>query len=190
LSVLVNAEVDGDKLTEQELGAIFMLFAVAGNDTTRNSTSHGIRLFAEHPDQWDRLRAEPDLLPSAMEEVVRVASPVIHFRRTTTVDTELAGVAIPAGDPVVMFYESANQDESVFDDPLRFDIGRSPNHHAGFGGGGPHFCLGANLARTELKATFGRLAEKVAGFEVGPADYLTSSFMHGIKRMPVTVTPA
>lgn len=190
LSVLAHADVDGERLTEQDLGAIFMLFAVAGNDTTRNSTSHGIRLFAENPDQWRRLRAEPALLPSAVEEVVRVASPVIHFRRTTTVDTELAGVPIPAGEPVVMFYESANQDEEVFEDAQRFDIGRSPNQHVAFGGGGPHFCLGANLARTELRATFGRLSELVSGFEVGQADYLTSSFVHGIKRMSVTVIPA
>lgn len=189
LSALVHADVDGDRLGEQELGAIFMLFAVAGNDTTRNSTSHGIRLFAEHPDQWDRLRASPDLLSAAVEEVVRVATPVIHFRRTATTDTELAGVAIAAGDPVVMFYESANQDEAVFDHPERFNIGRNPNPHVSFGGGGPHFCLGANLARVELKATFGRLVERVAGFEAGPADYLTSSFVHGIKRMPVTVHP-
>jgi cytochrome P450 len=190
LSALVTAEVDGERLTTQELGAIFVLFAVAGNDTTRNSTSHGIRLFAEHPGEWDRLRADPGLLAGAVEEVVRVASPVIHFRRTTTVDTELAGVQIPAGEPVVMFYESANQDEAVFDDPQRFDITRSPNPHVAFGGGGAHFCLGANLARTELRATFGRLVERVEGFEVGPADYLTSSFVHGIKRMPVSVTAA
>lgn len=189
LSALVNAEIDGEQLTTQELGAIFVLFAVAGNDTTRNSTSHGIRLFAENPDQWERLRAEPDRLPNAVEEVLRVATPVIHFRRTTTVDTELAGVAIPAGEPVVMFYESANRDEAVFDDPDRFDIGRSPNSHVAFGGGGPHFCLGANLARTELRATFERLAQRVESFEVGSADYLTSSFVHGIKRMPVTVHP-
>lgn len=190
LSALVHANVDGERLEAQELGSIFVLFAVAGNDTTRNSTSHGIRLFAEHPDQWDRLRADPDLLAPAMEEVVRVATPVIHFRRTTTVDTEIGGQAIPAGEPVVMFYESANQDEDAFEHPERFDIGRTPNHHVSFGGGGPHFCLGANLARVELRATFGRLAERVASFEVGEADYLTSSFIHGIKRMPVTVHPA
>ena len=190
LSALVTAEVDGELLSTQELGAIFALFAVAGNDTTRNSTSHGIRLFAEHPGEWDRLRAEPDLLASAVEEIVRVATPVLHFRRTATEDTELGGASIAKGDPVVLFYEAANRDETVFDDPERFDIGRSPNPHVSFGGGGAHFCLGANLARTELKATFGRLAERVARFDVGPADYLTSSFVHGIKRMPVTVTPA
>lgn len=190
LSALVHAEVDDERLEAQELGAIFVLFAVAGNDTTRNSTSHGVRLFAENPDQWDRLRADRELLPTAVEEIVRVATPVIHFRRTTTVDTELGGEEIPAGDPVVMFYESANQDEAAFDDPQRFDVGRTPNHHVSFGGGGPHFCLGANLARVELKATFGRLAERAASFEVGEADYLTSSFIHGIKRMPVTAHPA
>jgi cytochrome P450 len=190
LSALVHAEVDGERLDDQQLGAIVVLFAVAGNDTTRNSTSHGIRLFAEHADQWDRLRADPSLLGPAVEEVVRCASPVIHFRRTATTDTEIGGVPVVEGDPVVMFYESANRDEDVFADPDRFDIGRDPNPHVAFGGGGPHFCLGANLARVELRAVFSRLAERVEGFTAGEPDHLTSSFVNGIKRMSVEVTPA
>ena len=190
LSALVHAEVDGQRLADQELGGIFVLFAVAGNDTTRNSTSHGIKLFAEHPDQWARLRADPSLSEPAVEEIVRCASPVIHFRRTASSDTEVSGVPIAAGDPVVMFYESANRDEDAFEHPERFDIARDPNPHVGFGGGGRHFCLGANLARAELRATFSRLAERVETFDVGTVDHLTSSFVNGIKRMPVEVIPA
>lgn len=190
LSALVGAEVDGEGLTDQELGGIFVLFAVAGNDTTRNSTSHGIRLFSEHPDQWERLRRHPELLPSAVEEIVRCASPVIHFRRTATRDTRLGDAEISAGDPVVMFYESANRDPDAFERPEVFDIGRDPNPHVGFGGGGPHFCLGANLARAELRATFGALAQRVEAFEAGEPEHLTSNFVNGIKRMPVRLTRA
>ncbi len=190
MSALVHADVDGERLDDQQLGAIVVLFAVAGNDTTRNSTSHGIKLFAENPDQWERLRADPSLMGTAVEEIVRCASPVIHFRRTATTDTEIAGVPVAEGDPVVMFYESANRDEDVFVDPDRFDVGRDPNPHVGFGGGGPHFCLGANLARVELRAVFSRLAERVEGFTAGEPDHLTSSFVNGIKRMSVDVTRA
>jgi cholest-4-en-3-one 26-monooxygenase len=146
-------------------------------------------LFAEHPEQWARLAAEPALITPAIEEVVRYATPVIHFRRTATTNTELAGSPIGKGDAVVMFYESANRDETLFDDPERFDIGRDPNPHLGFGGGGVHFCLGANLARTQLRALFTRLVERAATIEVGVADYLISNFVNGIKRMPVTVSP-
>ncbi|MCM3884751.1 cytochrome P450 [Frankia sp. R82] len=188
ISVLLEAEFEGGPIDDATVGAIFVLFATAGNDTTRTSTSQGIRLFAEHPDQWHRLTADPSLVNTAVEEVVRHVSPVIHFRRTATQDTELAGVPIAAGDPVVMFYESANHDEEVFADPERFDIGRDPNPHVGFGGGGPHFCLGVGLARAQLRALFGRLVERVAEIEAGPADFLTSNFVNGIKRMPVSVT--
>jgi cytochrome P450 len=182
-STLVHADLD-----DQMLGGIFVLFAVAGNDTTRNSTTHGVRFFADDPAEWARLQADPELLPSAVEEIVRCASPVIHFRRTATRDTEVSGQAIAEGDPVVLFYESANYDEAAFDDPFRFDISRQPNRHVGFGGGGPHFCVGANLARAQLRAVFGRLAERVETFEVGEPAFLVSNFIHGVKRMPVTVT--
>lgn len=188
LSTLVVAKIDGEPLDDHLLRSIFVLFATAGNDTTRTSTSQGIRLLAENPGEWQRLSADPSLLPSAIEEIIRYATPVIHFRRTATRDTELAGVAIAAGDPVVMFYESANYDEAVFDAPERFDITRDPNPHVGFGGGGAHFCLGASLARSQLRAIFSRLVERVATIEVGEPSYLVSNFVNGIKRMPVSVT--
>jgi cytochrome P450 len=189
LSTLVHAEYEGAALTDEMLGGIFVLLATAGNDTTRTTTSQAVKLFAEHPDQWERLTADQTLRTSAIEEIVRYVSPVIEFRRTATSDTELAGVPIAEGDAVVMFYESANRDETVFADPETFDIGRNPNPHVGFGGGGHHFCLGANLARAQLRALFGRLVERVATIDVGDADSLVSYFVNGIKRMPVTVTP-
>ncbi len=188
LSTLVSSTIDGEPLSDQMLGGIFVLFATAANDTTRTSTSHGVRLFAANPGEWERLQADLSLLPSTIEEIVRCASPVIHFRRTATRDTELAGVPLTAGAPVVMFYESANQDEAAFDAPERFDIARDPNPHVGFGGGGVHFCLGASLARAQLRALFGRLAERAATIQTGEAEYLTSNFVNGVKRMPVTVT--
>jgi cytochrome P450 len=189
LSALVHSELDGEPLSAQMLGGIFVLFATAGNDTTRNSTSHGVKLFGNHPGEWKRLADDRELLPSAVEEIVRYATPVIHFRRTATEDTELAGVEIAKGDAVVMFYESANRDETVFDEPDRFDVTRAPNPHVGFGGGGPHFCLGANLARAQLRALFNRLADRVIAIDAGEPAYLTSNFSNGIKRMPVRVTP-
>ena len=188
-STLVHAEVDGEPLSDRMLGGIFVLFAVAGNDTTRNSTSHGIKFLADNPGEWQRLVSDRTLVNSAVEEIVRCASPVIHFRRTATADTEIDGVPVAEGDPVVLFYEAADRDPEAFDDPWRFDIGRTPNHHVAFGGGGPHFCLGANLARAQLRAVFTRLVERAASVEAGAPDYLTSNFVHGIKRMPVTVTP-
>ncbi|MCK9922756.1 cytochrome P450 [Frankia sp. AgPm24] len=188
LSMLLEAEFEGAPIDDTTVRCIFVLFATAGNDTTRTSTSQGMRLFAEHPDQWQRLLDDPSLLGTAIEEIVRYSSPVIHFRRTATQDTELGGVAIAAGEPVVMFYESANHDESVFAQPAQFDIGRDPNPHVGFGGGGPHFCLGVSLARRQLRSLFGRLVERVGGIEAGPADFLTSNFVNGVKRLPATVT--
>jgi cytochrome P450 len=188
LSMLVHSRVDGETLSDQVLGGIFVLFATAGNDTTRTTTSHGMKLFADHPAQWARLAADQSMIDSTVEELVRFVTPVIHFRRTTTADTELSGTPIAKGDAVVMFYESANRDESIFSDPDRFDIGRNPNPHLGFGGGGPHFCLGANLARTQLRALFSRLAERVDFIEAGEPEYLKSNFVNGIKRMPVRVT--
>ncbi len=187
LSTLVDCELDGHPLSDQILGGIFVLFSTAGNDTTRNTTSHAFKLFADNPAQWTLLAADRTVMASAVEELVRYASPVIHFRRTATADTTLGGVQVAAGDPVVMFYESANRDESVFADPDRFDITRNPNPHVGFGGGGAHFCLGANLARAQLRALFSRLAQRVSAIEIGEPDYLVSNFINGIKRMPVTV---
>jgi cytochrome P450 len=188
LSTLVHSEIDGEPLSDMMLGGLFALFAVAGNDTTRNTTSHGVKLFADNPGEWRRLADDPSLLHSAVEEILRCASPVIHFRRTATQHTELAGVPIAEGDAVVLFYESANRDETVFDAPERFDVARDPNPHVAFGGGGPHFCLGASLARAQLRALFGRLVDRVATLSAGEPDYLVSNFVHGVKSMSVTVT--
>jgi cytochrome P450 len=187
LSTLVHSQLDGEPLSDQVLGGIFVLFSTAGNDTTRNTTSHAFKLFADHPAEWSLLADDPTLLASAVEELVRYASPVIHFRRTATAATTLSDVEISEGDAVVMFYESANRDASVFGDPDRFDIARAPNPHVGFGGGGAHFCLGANLARAQLRALFTRLSERVSAIDAGEPDFLVSNFINGIKRMPVTV---
>ena len=147
ISVLLRAEVDGEKLTELELDLFFLLLTVAGNETTRNLISHGIVALLEHPDQLERLRNDRSLMPTAVDEMLRWASPVMHFARTATCDTEVGGQAVKEGEKVVIWYISANRDERAFDDPFTFDIGRTPNEHVAFGGGGPHFCLGANLAR-------------------------------------------
>ncbi len=188
LSTLVHSDLDGQPLSDQVLGGNFVLFSTAGNDTTRNTTSHAFRLFAHNPSEWSLLAEDPTLITSAVEELVRYASPIIHFRRTATAATALGDVEIAKGDAVVMFYESANRDESAFENPNRFDITRSPNPHVGFGGGGAHFCLGANLARAQLRALFGRLSDRVSAIEAGEPDFLVSNFINGIKRMPVSVT--
>ena len=188
LSTLVKSQIDGQPLSDKILGGIFVLFSTAGNDTTKTTTSHALKLFADNPEQWEHLAKNGSLIGSAVEELVRYSSPVIHFRRTATSDTTIGVTPIAEGDAVVMFYESANFDESVFLDPLRFDITRSPNPHVGFGGGGPHFCLGANLARAQLRALFSRLIARVSSIECGEPDYLVSNFINGIKRMPVKVS--
>ena len=187
LSTLVHSELDGQPLSDQILGGIFVLFSTAGNDTTKNTTSHALKLFADNPAQWRILTNQSSLMATAVEEVLRCATPVIHFRRTATADVTLAGMQIAEGDAVVMFYESANVDETVFPDAQRFDITRSPNPHVAFGGGGVHFCLGANLARTQLRSLFSRLAERVLSIESGKPDFLVSNFINGIKRMPARV---
>ncbi len=181
LTALVEAEVDGEHLSDREIGAFVVLLGVAGNDTTRNSITHGISAFAENPDQWEALRADPDnLLPGAVEEIIRWATPVMTFRRTATIDTNIGDRDVSVGDHLVMFYGSGNRDKSVFPDPWQFDISRNPNDHVGFGGGGPHFCLGANLARTQLRSVFAELAKSVGGFEIGQPDRSLSAFVHGI----------
>lgn len=186
LTSLVQAEIDGQRLTDEELSAVFVLFSVGGNDTTRQTTSHAALALTENPDQrrWllDDLNGR---MGSAIEEFIRWATPVMTFRRTVTADTVLAGQEIKADDWVVMFYQSANRDESVFAAPWRFDLSRDPNPHLGFGGGGPHFCLGSHLARTQLRAIFTELLTRAPRFEVGDPTYLHSNFIHGIKSMPV-----
>lgn len=190
LTALIAAEVDGQRLTRVQLDLFVLLLAVAGNETTRNALSHGMLALTQHPDQRDRLLADPELLPTAVEEVLRWATPVTHFRRTATRDVELGGRRVRAGDWVVVHYLSANRDGAVFDDPDLFDVGREPNPHLAFGGGGAHFCLGAALARLELRVMFEELLTRLPDIEVaGPPDRLRSSFFHGIKHLPVRFTP-
>jgi cytochrome P450 len=191
-SAMMNAEVEGQRLSEQEFGSFFILLVVAGNETTRNAISHGMKALTDFPDQRRKWQVDFErVTPTAVEEIVRWATPVIHFRRTTTEDTTLSGQPIKAGDKVVMFYSSANRDEAVFPDPYRFDVTRQPNEHVGYGGGGPHFCLGANLARREIGVMFDELFKRLPDIEVsGPPDMLLSAFIHGIKRMPCRFAPA
>jgi len=189
-TTLMQAEVEDEnglhKLTPGELGSFFLLLVVAGNETTRNAISHGMRALTEHPDQRAIWTADVDnVSPTAVEEIVRWATPVIHFRRTAVSDAVVGGQEIKAGEKVVMFYNSANRDERAFADPFRFDVTRSPNEHAGFGAGGPHFCLGANLARREIRVMFEELFRRIPDLEIsGEPDMLLSNFIHGIKRMP------
>jgi cytochrome P450 len=190
MTALVQAEVDGDRLTHDEIGAFFVLLSVAGNDTTRHTTSHAMRALTLNPDQRELLLADPDaVLPSAVEEFIRWATPVLTFRRTATRDTELGGQRITASEKVVLFYHSGNRDETAFEDPWRFDVTRSPNHHLGFGGGGPHYCMGASLARAQLHAIFSEMFRVIPDIEAGEPELLRSAFIHGVKRMPCTFTP-
>jgi cholest-4-en-3-one 26-monooxygenase len=186
---LAQAEVDGHKLDPLEFNLFFLLLSVAGNETTRNAISHGMLAFIEHPEEWERLRADRSLLETAADEVIRWAHPVIQFRRTATDHTEIGGTPVAKGDKVVVYYASANRDEDVFADPYRFDIGRAPNPHVSFGGGGPHFCLGAHLAKLEVKVMFEVLSERLPDIRLtGPVSRLRSNFINGIKTMPVSFT--
>jgi cholest-4-en-3-one 26-monooxygenase len=188
---LLQPDDAGEVLTSSEFDLFFLLLAVAGNETTRNAASGGMLALFEHPEQWQRLLADRDLIPTAAEEIVRWVSPVNLFRRTATCDTSLGGRAVAEGDKVVVFYASANRDEDVFDDPQRFDVGRDPNPHVGFGGGGPHFCLGRHLAALELRVLLAVLAERMPDIELdGEASRLRSNFLNGIKHMPVRFTPS
>lgn len=188
---LLNAEIDGDKLSELEFDMFMLLLTVAGNETTRNATAHGMLALLEHPEQWERLKADPDgLLDTAVDEILRWATPVLHFRRTATADTEIRGREIKEGDKVVMWHISANRDEEVFEDPFVFDVGRTPNDHIAFGGGGAHYCLGANLARAELRIIFREIIERLPDIELaGEPERLRSNFIGGIKHLPVRFPP-
>ncbi len=191
MTELVRAEVDGEKLTRPEIAAFFVLLSVAGNDTTRHTTSHAMRALTLNPSEKQRLLEDIDgLIPMAVEEFVRWATPVLTFRRTATRDSELRGQPIGEGEKVVMFYHSGNRDETVFEDPWRFDISRDPNRHLGFGGGGPHYCLGASLARTQLRSIFSELLRVTPDIEAGePQLFRSSAFIHGVKRMDCSFTP-
>jgi len=185
-SALVAAEVDGERLSELEFNLFFMLLINAGGDTTRNLVAGGMLTLLRHPDQLALLRADPALLPTAIEELLRWQSPVQHFRRTATRDTTLGGRAIAAGQKVVIFYGSANRDAAKFDEPDRFDVRRHPNEHVAFGGGGTHFCLGASLARLEIRAMFEEVLGRLDAVTLdGSVEWLPSIFINGPRRMPV-----
>ena len=169
---------------------MFWLFAVAGNETLRNGLPGGLIALLKHPEQMAALRADPSLLPGAVDEMLRWWTPVMVFRRTAAVDVELGGTAIRAGDKVVVSFTSANRDERVFADPDRFDIGRAPNPHLSFGHG-PHFCLGAQLARAQMRALFGELLRRTSSIELdGEPVLLRSNFQRGVKRLPIRWTAA
>jgi cholest-4-en-3-one 26-monooxygenase len=190
ISTLLQADFDGEELTEADFNAFFLLLSVAGNETTRNTISHGMKALMDHPDQRQRLLDDPTMMTTAVDEILRWSSPVMQFRRTVMQDTEIRGVKIKEGDKVVIYYGSANRDEDIFPDADAFDVGRDPNPHVAFGPGGPHFCLGANLARLEIRIMFETLMKRLPEMEqAGPASYLQSNFIGGIKHLPVKYTP-
>lgn len=186
-SALVHAEVEGARLTDPEIAAFFVLLAVAGNDTTRQTTSHALKALTDYRDQRAWLVEDfDDRIGPAVEEFVRFATPVMTFRRTAACDYELGGQRIAAGEKVVMFYSSANRDSAVFERPERLDLSRHPNPHVGFGGGGRHFCLGAHVARAQLRAIFGELLGQLPDIEAGEPSYVAGNFVHAIRAMPCT----
>jgi cytochrome P450 len=189
-SVMMHSIVDGDRMSSQEFGSFFILLVVAGNETTRNAISHGLLQLTEHPDQKAAWYGDfESKTKGAVEEIVRWASPVIHFRRTATRDTEIRGVKIKAGEKVVMWYNSGNRDEEVYENPHQFNIARTlAPAQVGFGAGGPHFCLGANLARREIAVMFDEIRRRLPNLVVtGEPAYLQSNFINGIKRMPCRI---
>ena len=190
MSVLTTVEVEGEKLSDFELELFFLLLTVAGNETTRNLMSGAMAAFFDHPDQWQKLLADRSLLPGAVEEMLRYVSPVMNFRRQTTEAFDLGGQRIEEDQKIVFFHVSANRDEDVFDDPDRFHVTRSPNPHMAFGGGGPHFCLGHNLARMEIRVMYEHLLDRMADIHpTGKVERLQSAFINGVKHIPVAFTP-
>jgi cholest-4-en-3-one 26-monooxygenase len=188
VTILLNAEMNGDRLSAIDFIAFFVLLTIAGNETTRNQTSHTLRLLLEHPAEMAKLRDDPTLVNSAIEEALRYSPPVMYFRRTTTQDTELRGVGIPKGSFVTVYYPSANRDADVFRDPDRFDVTRSPNEHLAFGDG-EHFCLGASLARLQLRAMIGETLRRYPNVRsAGDISLLRSHFIDGVKHMPVRLS--
>jgi cytochrome P450 len=191
-TLLVQAEYEGTGLADRELMWFFLLLINAGGDTTRNLVSGAMEILLQRPDQWASLVANPDsLMPTAVEELLRFVSPVVHMRRTAVVETKLGGRTIAAGDKVVMFYPSANRDETIWPDADRLNLARTPNPHLGFGAGGPHLCLGAHIARLEISALIGQLARRLPDLQqAGPIRRLTSTFITGPSRFPIRYTPA
>jgi cytochrome P450 len=191
LSALVNTEVDGEQLSGDELASFFILLSVAGHETTRTALSHGVTHLSQNPDQRARFLADIDgVMPTTVEEIVRYASPVVWMRRTLTQDYVLSGHEFHEGDKIIMYYGSANRDEAIFADPDTFNVLRDPNPHVGFGGPGPHFCLGAHLARREITLMYRELYTRLPDLELaGPPVQLRSSFINGVKSLPVSFTP-
>ena len=188
VSRLIHSEVDGERLSELEYSNMFQILILAGNETTRTTLTHGMKAFIDHPDQWQRLRDDPSLMDSAVEEIIRWATPVLYMRRTARQDALLGGREIAKGDKVVMWYISANYDEDIFADPYAFDVARDPNPHHGFGGGGPHFCLGAWLARLQIRVMFEECLRRDLRLESdGPVRRVRSNFVNGVKSMPVRI---
>ena len=188
---LVQAEVDGERLTDLEISSFFTLLCVAGTDTTRQTVSHAVRALTDHPGQRAWLLEDFEgRIGSAIEEFLRWASPVMTFKRTCVTDFELSGQQIRAGDKVAMFYPSGNWDTDVFDNPDEFDLSRNPNPHVGFGGGGAHYCLGNQLAKTQLRVLFRELLHTLPDIEAGEPVMLAGHLIHGIKSMPIRFTPA
>jgi hypothetical protein len=185
VSLVANGSVNGKPLEPVELLSYYFLLVVAGNETTRNAMTGGLLAFIENPEEWRKLVRDPSLLDPAVEEIVRWTTPVIQFSRTATQDYVLRGKRIRAGESLCLFYPSANRDEEIFDEPFRFRIDRQPNEHIGFGRG-EHVCLGAHLARLELRCAFGQLRERLEHVELaGPPERVRSSFVGGIKRVPI-----
>ncbi|MGW7363012.1 cytochrome P450 [Streptomyces sp. NPDC054841] len=190
ISLLVSSEVDGEPLSEEEVLFNCYNLIIGGDETARLSMAGGLLALASHGEQWERLRAEPDLVTTATEEILRWTTPVAHIGRTATADTELSGVRIAAGDAVTLWCASANFDEEAFDDPYVLDLTRDPNRHVTFGHG-PHFCLGAQLARVEIRTLLGELRRQVASFAVtGPVTWLESNFIRGVGSLPMSFAPA
>ncbi len=186
---LLSAEVDGRRLDDMEFTLFFVFLIVAGNETTRTATSHGLLTLLDHPEQFDRIRADPTLIPGAVEEILRWQPPIHHFRRTATRDVEVGGQKIAAGDKVILWYAGANRDPAVFEDRHVFDITRTPNRQLAFGIG-EHFCLGANLARLQLRVVFEELVSSMADIElVSPPRRLHSNLINGIKEMEISYRP-
>ena len=181
---LIQADIDGESMGDVEFAFFVILLAVAGNETTRNAMTHGMNAFFEHPDQWELFKRERPA--TAVDEIIRWATPVHCFQRTAVEDTELGGVTVTAGQRVGLFYSSANFDEAVFDRPFDFDITRNPNPHLSFGGNGAHFCIGANLARMEIRLIFDELAEQIPDIaKIGEPQRLRSGWINGVKDLPV-----
>jgi cholest-4-en-3-one 26-monooxygenase len=190
VTALLHAQVDGECLSDLQLDLFFLLLSVAGNETTRNTIAHGMVALVEHPAEREVLRSNPSLISTSVDEMLRWGSSIMHFRRTATRDTVIGDQKVSEGQKVLIWYISANRDGSVFDDPYRFDVRRSPNPHVSFGAGGPHYCLGANLARLQIRVLFEELLARLTDIELaGPVVRLRSNFLNGLKHVPVRFTP-